>query len=113
MMHESDNLFAEQSLLMVSNEVLGVMDDVKIIDTLLKTDFADLPQKPRWVDGSGLSRYNLFTPKDFVVILHKMQTALAWTGSGACFLPVAKGLLKGISGATVQSFLPKPARSPA
>jgi D-alanyl-D-alanine carboxypeptidase/D-alanyl-D-alanine-endopeptidase (penicillin-binding protein 4) len=75
MMHESDNLFAEQSLLMVSNEVLGVMDDVKIIDTLLKTDFADLPQKPRWVDGSGLSRYNLFTPKDFVVILHKMQTA--------------------------------------
>jgi D-alanyl-D-alanine carboxypeptidase/D-alanyl-D-alanine-endopeptidase (penicillin-binding protein 4) len=75
MMHESDNLFAEQSLLMVSNEVLGVMDDAKIIDTLLKTDFADLPQKPRWVDGSGLSRYNLFTPKDFVVILHKMQTA--------------------------------------
>ena len=74
MMHRSDNFFAEQSLLMVSNERLGVMNDAKIIDTLLKTDFKDLPQKPRWVDGSGLSRYNLFTPQDLVFILNKMKT---------------------------------------
>jgi len=73
MMHRSDNFFAEQSLLMVSNERLGVMNDEKIIDTLLKTDFKDLPQRPRWVDGSGLSRYNLFTPQDFVSILNKMK----------------------------------------
>lgn len=73
MMFRSDNFFAEQMLLMVSQERLGVMDDRMIIDTLLKTDLADLPQKPRWVDGSGLSRYNLFTPQDFVAILHKMQ----------------------------------------
>ncbi|MBK7561089.1 MAG: D-alanyl-D-alanine carboxypeptidase/D-alanyl-D-alanine-endopeptidase [Chitinophagaceae bacterium] len=73
MMHRSDNFFAEQSLLMVSNERLGVMNDEKIIDTILKTDFKDLPQKPRWVDGSGLSRYNLFTPQDFVAILSKMK----------------------------------------
>lgn len=74
MMHRSDNFFAEQSLLMVSNEVLGVMSDQKIIDTLMKTDFRDLPQRPRWVDGSGLSRYNLFTPQDLVAILDKMRT---------------------------------------
>lgn len=73
MMHRSDNFFAEQSLLMVSNELLGVMNDEKIIDTLLKTDFKDLPQKPRWADGSGLSRYNLFTPQDMVAILNKMK----------------------------------------
>lgn len=73
MMHRSDNFFAEQSLLMVSNELLGIMNDSRIIDTILKTDFKDLPQKPRWVDGSGLSRYNLFTPQDMVAILHKMQ----------------------------------------
>jgi len=73
MMHRSDNFFAEQSLLMVSNEMLGYMNDEKIIDTLLKTDFKDLPQKPRWADGSGLSRYNLFTPQDFVAILNKMK----------------------------------------
>ena len=58
---------------MVSNTQLGYMNDEKIIDTLLKTDFKDLPQKPRWVDGSGLSRYNLFTPQDFVAILNKMK----------------------------------------
>jgi D-alanyl-D-alanine carboxypeptidase/D-alanyl-D-alanine-endopeptidase (penicillin-binding protein 4) len=73
MMHRSDNFFAEQSLLMVSNERLGYMNDEKIIDTLLKTDFRDLPQKPRWVDGSGLSRYNLFSPEDFVAIFNKMK----------------------------------------
>jgi len=73
MMHRSDNFFAEQSLLMVSNERLGYMNDAKIIDTLLKTDFKDLPQKPRWVDGSGLSRYNLFSPRDFVAIFNKMK----------------------------------------
>jgi D-alanyl-D-alanine carboxypeptidase/D-alanyl-D-alanine-endopeptidase (penicillin-binding protein 4) len=73
MMHRSDNFFAEQSLLMVSNKLFGVMNDSKIIDSILKADFKDLPQKPRWVDGSGLSRYNLFTPQDFVAILNKMK----------------------------------------
>ncbi len=73
MMHRSDNFFAEQTLLMVSNELLGVMNDEKIIDTLLQTDLADIPQRPKWVDGSGLSRYNLFTPKDFIYILNKLK----------------------------------------
>ena len=73
LMHRSDNFFAEQALLMAGNEYLGVMSDNKIIDTLLKTYFKDLPQKPRWVDGSGLSRYNLFTPQDFVAILNKLK----------------------------------------
>ncbi|MDP4283052.1 MAG: D-alanyl-D-alanine carboxypeptidase [Bacteroidota bacterium] len=72
MMHRSDNFFAEQSLLMVSTNILGEIDDRKIIDTLLKTDYKLLPQKPQWVDGSGLSRYNLFSPRDFVFILNKM-----------------------------------------
>ena len=73
MMHRSDNFFAEQTLLMASNEHLGYMNDEKIIDTLLRSDLKDVPQKPKWVDGSGLSRYNLFTPKDFVYILNKMK----------------------------------------
>jgi D-alanyl-D-alanine carboxypeptidase/D-alanyl-D-alanine-endopeptidase (penicillin-binding protein 4) len=73
MMHRSDNFFAEQSLLMVSERLLGEMSDKKIIDTLLKTDYRLMPQKPSWVDGSGLSRYDLFSPKDFVFILNKMK----------------------------------------
>jgi serine-type D-Ala-D-Ala carboxypeptidase/endopeptidase (penicillin-binding protein 4) len=39
---------------------------------LLQSVLADLPQRPRWVDGSGLSRYNLFTPQDMVTILRKI-----------------------------------------
>ena len=78
MMHRSDNFFAEQTLLMVSNKMLGTMSDEKIIDTLLKTDLKDLPQKPNWADGSGLSRYNLFTPQDFVWILNKIKNEFDW-----------------------------------
>ncbi len=74
MMHRSDNFFAEQTLLMASNALLGVMDDTKMIATLLATDYAGAPQKPKWVDGSGLSRYNLFTPQDFIWILNKYKT---------------------------------------
>jgi serine-type D-Ala-D-Ala carboxypeptidase/endopeptidase (penicillin-binding protein 4) len=73
LMHRSDNFFAEQTLLMVSNQLLGYMDEQKLIDTLLKTDLKEFPQKPKWVDGSGLSRYNLFTPEDFVWLLGKMK----------------------------------------
>jgi len=78
MMHRSDNFFAEQSLMMVSNEILAEMSTSKLIDTLLKTTFSFLPQKPKWVDGSGLSRYNLFTPEDFVAILNKMREEFPW-----------------------------------
>ncbi|GAA4738394.1 D-alanyl-D-alanine carboxypeptidase [Flavisolibacter ginsenosidimutans] len=99
MMHRSDNFFAEQSLLMVSNELLGYMNDEKIIDTLLKTDFKDLPQKPRWVDGSGLSRYNLFTPQDFVFILNKMKNEFG--------MPRIKNILATGGEGTLSNYYPK------
>ncbi len=74
MMHNSDNFFAEQTLLMASNEHLGYMSAEAMIDTLLKTDLKDIPQQPQWVDGSGLSRYNLFSPQAMVYIINKTQT---------------------------------------
>ena len=58
---------------MVAHKFNIPMNDESIIDTLLKTDFKDLPQKPAWADGSGLSRYNLFSPQDLVFILNKMK----------------------------------------
>jgi D-alanyl-D-alanine carboxypeptidase/D-alanyl-D-alanine-endopeptidase (penicillin-binding protein 4) len=73
MMFKSDNFFAEQTLLMASNIRFGTMNETSFIDTLLNNDFKDIPQAPRWVDGSGLSRYNLFTPKDFIYILEKIS----------------------------------------
>ena len=78
MMHRSDNFFAEQTLLMVSNELLGYMSSELIIDSLLKGELKNIPQKPRWVDGSGLSRYNLFTPQDFVWLLSKAKSEVSW-----------------------------------
>lgn len=94
MMHRSDNFYAEQTLLMVSNQLLGYMNDEAIIDTLLKKDFNDLPQKPRWVDGSGLSRYNLFSPNDFVLILNKMRTEFGMERVKKIFPTGNKGTLK-------------------
>lgn len=73
LMHRSDNFFAEQTLMMVSNVLFGYMDEQRLIDTLLKTDLKGFPQQPKWVDGSGLSRYNLFTPEDFVWLLGKLK----------------------------------------
>ncbi|MBS1663570.1 MAG: D-alanyl-D-alanine carboxypeptidase [Bacteroidetes bacterium] len=73
MMYNSDNFFAEQTLLMTGYKLLGQMNDGSIIDTLLKTDLKGLPQRPYWVDGSGLSRNDLFTPQDFVWLLDKMK----------------------------------------
>lgn len=85
MIYNSDNFFAEQTLLMVSNERFGAMNDARIIDTLLKNDLRELPQKPLWVDGCGLSRNDLFTPRDFVWLLEKMKNEFG--------LPRMKGIL--------------------
>ena len=78
LMHRSDNFYAEQALLMVGKELHQSFDDKKTIAYLLANDLADLAQKPNWVDGSGLSRYNLFTPENFTSILHKMYKAYSF-----------------------------------
>jgi len=73
-MHRSDNFFAEQLLLTTALKVTGEINEAKIINYVMDSLFRFyLPQKPRWADGSGLSRYNLFTPQDFVAILNKMK----------------------------------------
>ncbi len=94
MMFRSDNFFAEQTLLMVSFERLGLMKDEKIIDTLLKGPLADLPQKPSWVDGSGLSRFNLFTPQDFVTLLIKFKNEFGMDRMKRILPTGGKGTLK-------------------
>ncbi len=94
MMYRSDNFYAEQTLLMVSNEKLGYMKDAVIIDTLLGSLLKELPQKPYWADGSGLSRYNLFTPQDFVWVLNKMNAEFGMERLKAIFPGAAEGSLR-------------------
>ncbi|MBE0424319.1 MAG: D-alanyl-D-alanine carboxypeptidase [Lutibacter sp.] len=71
-MHESDNFLAEQLLILSSSSLSDTLSSNKIRNYMLENQLKDLKQKPRWVDGSGLSRYNLFTPTSFVQVLTKL-----------------------------------------
>ena len=74
MMLRSDNFYADQIVLMASEQLFGKMDDAALLDSTKKLFFADLPQKMRWADGSGLSRYNLNTPENYIAVLQQMHT---------------------------------------
>jgi D-alanyl-D-alanine carboxypeptidase/D-alanyl-D-alanine-endopeptidase (penicillin-binding protein 4) len=76
MMQESDNFVAEQLLLTVSGKLLGIQDPIMAVDYIKDNYLADLTDEPRWVDGSGLSRYNLFTPRTLVELLNKIYQLL-------------------------------------
>ncbi|GAB3894756.1 hypothetical protein GCM10028803_10210 [Larkinella knui] len=71
MLHVSDNMLAEHLMLLCSS-VQDTLNSSLGIETVLKKHLADLPDKPNWVDGSGLSRYNLFTPRSLVSLLGKI-----------------------------------------
>lgn len=70
MLLPSDNFIAEQLLLVCGDKLSDTLNTDKTIQYVLKNYLNDLPQKPRWVDGSGLSRMNLFSPKDMVAVLN-------------------------------------------
>jgi D-alanyl-D-alanine carboxypeptidase/D-alanyl-D-alanine-endopeptidase (penicillin-binding protein 4) len=68
----SDNFIAEQLLLNVSATMTDILRSTLAIDSIQRSDFKDLPDKLNWVDGSGLSRYNLFTPRSVVKVWDKL-----------------------------------------
>ena len=72
MMEVSDNFLAEQMLVLSSSMLSDTLSSSNVIKHMLENKLGYLKQKPRWVDGSGLSRYNLFTPTSFVQVLSDM-----------------------------------------
>lgn len=72
MLQESDNFIAEQLLMMCANILCDSLKPEIAIDFITKSYLQDLPDKPVWVDGSGLSRYNLFTPRSIVKLWQKI-----------------------------------------
>jgi D-alanyl-D-alanine carboxypeptidase/D-alanyl-D-alanine-endopeptidase (penicillin-binding protein 4) len=75
MLHESDNSVAEQLLVMIASE--KGWDPTQVIENLKKEPGNEFIQDIRWVDGSGLSRYNLVRPKDFIHILELLAKEIA------------------------------------
>ncbi|MGB5171378.1 D-alanyl-D-alanine carboxypeptidase [Eudoraea sp.] len=74
MMQQSDNFIAEQFLILGSSTISDSLSSKKTIDYMLENYLMDLNQMPRWVDGSGLSRYNLFSPASIVHVLNAMYS---------------------------------------
>lgn len=72
MMLESDNFLAEQLMLMISDRLFQRLDTERAIEYMLKTYLFDLPDEPQWVDGSGLSRHDLITPRSMVTLFEKI-----------------------------------------
>ncbi|MET6991703.1 D-alanyl-D-alanine carboxypeptidase/D-alanyl-D-alanine-endopeptidase [Sediminicola arcticus] len=76
MMYESDNFIAEQLLIVSSSTLNDTINSTIARDHILVNQLSNLRQPPRWVDGSGLSRYNLFTPESMMIVLQKMYAEL-------------------------------------
>jgi len=72
MMVESDNFFAEQILLMSSSVLKDTLDSEKAIKYAIKNFFTDISGEMYWADGSGLSRYNQFSPHAVSQVLKKI-----------------------------------------
>lgn len=69
MMLPSDNFIAEHLLLVCANQIGDTLSTIKAIQYISKNYLSFLPDKVKWADGSGLSRQNLFTPRDNVYLL--------------------------------------------
>lgn len=73
MMQESDNFISEQLLMICGWMLTDSLKPESAIRYMLQNHLADLPDRPVWVDGSGLSRYNLTTPRNMVVLWEKIS----------------------------------------
>jgi D-alanyl-D-alanine carboxypeptidase/D-alanyl-D-alanine-endopeptidase (penicillin-binding protein 4) len=52
------------------------MNSSFVIKSIKEKYLEDLPDAVKWVDGSGLSRYNLFTPRSIIKLLEKIHVEL-------------------------------------
>ncbi len=72
MMQESDNFIAEQLMLQSAWKTTNVMSDSAFFDLVRHTYLQEVEDDIQWADASGLSRYNLITPRALVTVLRKI-----------------------------------------
>jgi D-alanyl-D-alanine carboxypeptidase/D-alanyl-D-alanine-endopeptidase (penicillin-binding protein 4) len=76
MMMVSDNFIAEQLLLVCYSTLSNDLSTNAMIE-YSKTNFIkEFANDITWVDGSGLSRYNLFTPNTSIAVLKKISAKI-------------------------------------
>jgi D-alanyl-D-alanine carboxypeptidase/D-alanyl-D-alanine-endopeptidase (penicillin-binding protein 4) len=73
MMYESDNMLAEHLLYAYATTQGLNLNSREAIEHALGQYFTAMPDSLVWRDGSGLSRYNLFTPRTTVEVLNRMM----------------------------------------
>lgn len=73
MLQPSDNFIAEQLLLVMAAELGMPLNSRSVIEKMESEYLDTLPQEPQWVDGSGLSRYNMFTPQSMIRLLREID----------------------------------------
>ena len=101
MMFESDNFLAEQ-LLINAQRIEGYETQNEYLQHLKSSLFASLPDPLIWVDGSGLSVYNMNTPRNFVKTLEIIFNMITWDEIGE--LSQINFLTKTL---TIHFFMPK------
>jgi D-alanyl-D-alanine carboxypeptidase/D-alanyl-D-alanine-endopeptidase (penicillin-binding protein 4) len=107
MLLPSDNFIAEQLLLVYSNQISADLNTGKAIAYVQQKYLSNLPGKPVWVDGSGLSRNNLFSPRDMVSVLDSIYRTIHNDKRLFSMLPAGgkSGTLKNAYPATDQPFV--------
>jgi D-alanyl-D-alanine carboxypeptidase/D-alanyl-D-alanine-endopeptidase (penicillin-binding protein 4) len=69
LMLPSDNFVAEQLLLTYADKLGLALNGPAVIKKIEEEYLTTLPDKVKWVDGSGLSKQNLFTPRSIIKLL--------------------------------------------
>ena len=75
LLHASDNFIAEQLLIMAAWKN-GFKDTETFRQYMIENWLPGL--EPVWMDGSGISRYNLIKPRDEVLLLLKIYKEYGW-----------------------------------
>src|SRR5699024_6130760 len=73
MLRPSDNFIAEQLLLTVAAQLDHPLSTRWVIKKMNNTYLKNIPDAVQWVDGSGLSHFDLFTPRDMIWILRHIR----------------------------------------
>ena len=80
LIQDSDNLAAESIIMMTSGKGSNEFNIEQQIKTFQKNEFTDWNDKIFWIDGSGMSRYNLLNTEFILIVLNKIYEMLGKQG---------------------------------